>query len=139
MTQHLELHHPLVLVGFNGSPRADRALSYAAGHAMRSGAELLLVLAGEELSPWPTHTAQRERRIHRLLAQADSLLAGLPLPWRLLVCADSPRTALRASARRHRADLIVVGASTPRWSALLSDRVGAALTRNAPSPILVVP
>ncbi|MGF1428668.1 universal stress protein [Kitasatospora sp. LaBMicrA B282] len=132
-------HGHLVVVGFNGSRRSDRALAYAAGHAARTGADLLLVLAGEDPAPWPTHAVPRERRIRRLHAQAESLLLGLEVHWQLLVSAAGPRSALRQSARRYQADLIVVGASAPHWHRLLTDRVGAALARSAPSPILVVP
>jgi nucleotide-binding universal stress UspA family protein len=132
-------YRTLVLVGFNGSPRGDRALAYAAGHAARTGADLLLVLAGEDPALWPTQAVHRDRRIRALLAHAEALLANLEVHWRMQISEASPSTALRKTAQQHHADLIVVGASAPRWHRLLTDRVGTALARDAASPLLVVP
>ncbi|MDH6108435.1 nucleotide-binding universal stress UspA family protein [Kitasatospora sp. MAP12-15] len=129
----------LVLVGFNGSPRGDRALAYAAGHAARTGADLLLLAADEDPALWPTHVRRRDQRVQALLRQAEAVLAGLDVRWRMQISDAAPSAALRDCARRCHADLIVVGASTARWRRLLSHRVGAALARDAPAPILVVP
>ncbi|MFI9272142.1 universal stress protein [Kitasatospora sp. NPDC052896] len=132
-------HRVLVLVGFNGSPRGERALAYAAGHAARTGAELLLLAADEDPALWPTHARQRDQRLRTLVGRAEAALAGLDVNWRMRISGAAPSAALRESAREYRADLIVVGASTTRWRRLLSRQVGATLARDAPAPLLVVP
>ncbi|MCQ4044764.1 universal stress protein [Streptantibioticus rubrisoli] len=132
-------HAPLILVGYNGTPHGDRALAYAVGQATRMGAELLLMVAGEDPALWPTHAARRTRRIRALLARAEEQLAGLGTRWRLGISDAEPTQALSDSAHRYHADLIVVGSSGKGWHRLFSDRVGCSLARTTHTPFLIAP
>ncbi len=132
-------HIPLILVGYNGTAPGDRALAYAVGQAARMGAELLLMVAGEDPGLWPTHAARRTRRIRALLTRAEEQLAGRETRWRLGISDAEPTQALSDSAHRYQADLIVVGSSKKGWHRLFSDRVGCSLARTTRTPVLIIP
>jgi hypothetical protein len=59
----------LYLVGFRATRASERALAYAAGQAMRHGAELLVVVADLDPALWPTQERARRLEVAALRAR----------------------------------------------------------------------
>jgi nucleotide-binding universal stress UspA family protein len=134
-----------VLVGWDGSAGAGRALSAAVDLAAALGAEIV-VLA---VVPSPAHTKTTESRAaeldaaHRRMGEAladfrhDSAAAGVAIVD-AVVAASDPGDALVAHAHEHGFDLLVVGR---HGTAAVHPGVGKVterVVRHATLPVLVV-
>jgi nucleotide-binding universal stress UspA family protein len=118
--------HPILTV-YDGSAASKRALAYAAGLARRADRWLVIVRVWR----WEVRQAERVRRLHAQLADAD--LGGLDLEIVVLI-GDSARELIRAAAER-RADALVIGASRRFTPVPITARV----VRRAACPAVVVP
>jgi len=136
--------HPVV-IGYNGSPTAQRALVYAAGVARRAGRPLLIVhvtspdvycalMAAQAGGP-AQDTGPLE---HWLLAEFGRAADADGLAVHASTRFGSPVRELAVTAAEHDADALVVGASRNFWRHPLGG-LPARLTAQARCPVIVVP
>jgi nucleotide-binding universal stress UspA family protein len=130
-----------VVVGYDGSDAARRAVLRAADVAGAGGRILLLTAASptEELA-LEGETAPPERcEPERLLDEAAALVAGRELEVARTAVVGEPAEALADAAREAHAHLIVVGARGESYLArTLRGSVGEKLVARAPCDVLVV-
>jgi nucleotide-binding universal stress UspA family protein len=123
-----------VVVGADGSPGGERALRFAAKHADRLGADLVVVTA-------ENNTRANDPKIaeHALIAQVAGCRAAHPrLTIRLRVVEVGAGEALLRAARA--AQLVVVGAPRHHGAARPPlGETGWGLLRTCPCPVVVVP
>ena len=143
MNEDIEPYEPIrILVGVDGTPRSQRALSWAIGTSRRTGGWLLAVHVSEEsalvaVTPGLIAVSMQGRAClveqlhHDLALQLD----GTAIEWSLEVHAGDAATTLERVAMDHQADLIVVGASS-RWHLLST---ATTLVKRAVRPVVVVP
>lgn len=143
--------HGRIVIGFDGSPAARRALDWAVHEAVRRSARVLVVTAYPPQSH-PEHPAGSSARVNDLLrlvrAQREAInvaVAGLdaerPVIGRQVVIAD-PVVALRHAGTM--ADLLVLGvASRDGMSTSTAGRIAQAFAdrrnRGMACPLVVVP
>ncbi|MDI2124797.1 universal stress protein [Yinghuangia seranimata] len=133
--------HTSVLVGFDGSAGAQRALGWAIEAARRAGAPLRLLMAV------PVGNGSHQDRYHEVLAAAQEIV-GLAVaevrlgePWLRVdgtVRRGRPADVLIRAARD--ADLVVVGRR--RRHEVMDPRLGSVSTdvcAHAHCPVVVVP
>lgn len=135
-----------ILVAFNGTAVATRALLAALDLARDSGGEVR-VLCVAEWSPVPPPVSGWELELERLardqclggwLMRASALGRERGVPVRLAVSAGRPVAAVVAHAARRGSDLVVVGrGERGRWFGRLGG-TAAGIGRRAPCPVLVV-
>ncbi|MER7752558.1 universal stress protein [Kitasatospora sp. NPDC097643] len=133
---------PTVLTGVDGSPESTAAAHWAAGEALRRGAELRLVHAW----PWLTDgraafaeaDAPPEAALRTLAEAADAVRAQHPgLAVHTDVVLDAPVDGLIAAAVD--AELLVVGSrGLGGFSGLLLGSVGMAAAARSEVPVVVV-
>lgn len=136
-----------VLVGFDGSKEARRALRAAVALTADLGGQLHVLLV---VRP-PAHGETPEGLARAAQAERDNLSQGLLLAWQEaqnqpdgdistdVVFSDNPGKALARHAQEHGFDLIVVGGHGREH--LTHRGIGhslEALLRNHPCPVLVV-
>ena len=133
-----------VVVGVSGSLGGLQALRYAVNEARRRGSTVHAVRAWQFTAPWRGYDTDLCRQDMSAAAEAsihnafDTAMGGLPpdLTFVLVTTIGPAGPALVTIADRDD-DLLVVGASTHRWSD------GAAVVRHcvrrASCPVLVVP
>ncbi|NJP66435.1 universal stress protein [Streptomyces spiramenti] len=134
-----------VVVGFDGSNSSERALSYAAGMAHRSGSGLIIVHVANRLptTVWagcepPALVDVPDHRTEVLgleLACADHLSE---VPWVLLERGGDICHELEEVGREYAADAIVVG-STHGLLGRVFGTVSGRLVRRAERPVIVIP
>jgi nucleotide-binding universal stress UspA family protein len=139
------LHDHLdVVVGFDGSPHAHRALRWALTHLQRSARVTAVraftdeVVVGEPLAP-PTGRAEALARAE-LEDGVAAVLSGLDHhpPVELAVRSGDPRTVLREASDG--ADLLVVGARGHGvLDRLLLGSVAGAMAHHPTVPTIVIP
>jgi nucleotide-binding universal stress UspA family protein len=139
-----------IMVAIDGSPDANRALDAAAALAENTGAELLILNVGGEISSAEMRRlASTDGDLSKRLKQiADDILkqAGkraerhgvdtvrLQCEW------GDPAETIIATAKHEKADVIVVGRrGRGRLSALLLGGVSQKVASLAPCKVLVVP
>ena len=124
-----------ILVGTDGSPRAEEAARQGARLASALGAALELVFVVDSTHPHPEDVeAQGESALARVARIAAD--AGVQAPTRLV--AGEPAAALVAEAREHEADLLCVGPDAGiLGGAVRIGRVAAHVVREAPCSVLL--
>lgn len=134
----------MLAVAYDATPEADRALTWAAGIAARSGARLLLVHAVAPTAPRsdPERYAEFTEYVHDWAARqleggVRRLPAGVAAETR--VVEGDAAEAIAAEAARAGADVIVTGSRGhgPVARVLLGG-VGAWLVRHADRPVVIV-
>jgi nucleotide-binding universal stress UspA family protein len=125
-----------VLVAYDGSPEAQRALREAAGLARGGGGVAVVhVIPVQSVgSRWVSLAEDQHARQRRLLAEATRLLARERVEAELVEAAGDPLTEILAAAEKLGARVIAVGGHPHHFSRGLSDR----LLRRAPCNVLVV-
>lgn len=135
-----------ILVGLDGSPRANDVLAYAESLALLTGAKLVLFRAFDlppdmELA-WPLSdrevvSAMRARAQEYLSACASKLPGALLREVR--VARGRPWEALCAAASEQNVDLIVIGSHGYDAIDHLTGTTAAKVVNHARRPVLVVP
>jgi uncharacterized membrane protein YbhN (UPF0104 family)/nucleotide-binding universal stress UspA family protein len=128
-----------MLVGFDGSPPARAALTWASDLARRTHGSLTVVLA--VVPPWWSFFPGLAGAAYELERSTISTLKGavaelapdVSVAW--LVSHDPVATALRREAARQGSDAIVIGSHRRRWHGWLE----RSLRRHAPAPVIAVP
>ncbi|MGJ6969750.1 universal stress protein [Streptosporangium sp. G11] len=137
-----------ILVGFDGSAAGPAALSWGAQEARRSGAELVVLHAWDDLTrcraPYvpgraPTEEADRKVIAETVVSQAVATVrAGWPeLVVRPLLCRDRAARALPRHSET--ADLLVLGGVRPAASGGYLGATLRACLALAACPTVVVP
>ncbi|TCP43248.1 universal stress protein [Rhodovulum marinum] len=140
-----------ILVGYDGSDSAQRAVDYAAGRAKAEGADILIAHV-LEWSPYsfltPEELAERHKRRNEELARAETALLA-PVVARLKSAGIAVETELKYGhiaetlcrlATEHDISQIVIGRTG--HSALASRLFGSVagtLAQAAPIPVTIVP
>jgi nucleotide-binding universal stress UspA family protein len=131
-----------VVVGVDGTPHSERALSWAIGLTRRMNAHLLAVHASDGsgvIGFDPTLVAMQAEAdatiVEQLRNEITGQLDGSGIDWAFHTSAGGAASTLERVAEEDHADLIVVG-SPSRWHIL---SVPAHLVRRATRPIVVIP
>jgi nucleotide-binding universal stress UspA family protein len=130
-----------LVVGYDGSPSARAAASWAAAEVGARG-RLVLVLAERPLhAPALRDAAAREQLgravLDELLLDGDAKLLDAQLETEL--SEHDPVTALVGAVERHRADAIVVGSKRHSRVRRALGVVTGELLERSPVPVIVVP
>jgi nucleotide-binding universal stress UspA family protein len=130
---------PVVLVAYDGSPAARRALVHAADIVGRSGTVTVVnVIATQSVgSRLQTVTDDQRDRQKALLEEARSVLASHGVHSEFVAVCGNPYTEILDTAERIGAQMLVVGRSR-RWRHLLSRSLAIRLASRAPRDVLVV-
>lgn len=125
-----------VLVAYDGSPEARRALCEAAVFARRARrmAVLHVIPAQSVSSRLVTVADEQEEEQRRLLAEATRLLSGKGVEVEPFGAAGDPLTEILALAEKLDAPLVVVGGHRHQFRHSIGDR----LVRRASCDVLVV-
>ena len=128
-----------VLVAYDGSSSARRALSHAADLVGDGGRLTVINVIPEQSvsSRLETVSDARRARQERLLREAVALLARRGIQARAVEAVGDPVTEILATAGESGAATIVVGRGSPR-SHVLHGSVSSSLVRRATSDVLVV-
>jgi nucleotide-binding universal stress UspA family protein len=126
---------PVVLVGLDGSPAADRALGTASALLGDSRGRFVLtcvvsreVAEGEDAVALESTRTMLEERVRRLGGDSD-----------VLIVSGQPADGLVSAAEEYDADVIVVGRRGRGLSARLLGSVATELARHSPRPVLLAP
>jgi nucleotide-binding universal stress UspA family protein len=128
--------HEIVLVAYNGSPEAQRALREAALF-VRAGRQLAVVnvIPAQSVGSRLVTVGEKEEELQRrVLAQAERLLANEGLVAIPVAAAGDPLTEILAAAEQLDARLVAVGGHRHQFRQGISDR----LVRRAGCDVLVV-
>jgi nucleotide-binding universal stress UspA family protein len=130
---------PIVLVGYDGSEPAQRALEHAAELAGRSGTvSVINVINAQSVSSRLVTLTDKERATQdRLLRESERMLGNLGVVATLIPAAGDPAAEILAAAESIGAGVIVIGRrkrSRPRMARSLSN----ILVRRAGTDVLVV-
>ncbi len=131
----------VVLCAVDGTPKGVPLMEWAARYAKDAGAALRIVHAISGVESWPERQMDREfeeslRADVKEKIEAQMRDAGIKAP--LCLAAGEVATAVREEARRHKADLVIIGRG------LLHETLGRLRThsygiiRHAPCPVLSV-
>jgi nucleotide-binding universal stress UspA family protein len=133
---------PQIVIGYDGSDAARRALERAAGLAATSGTALVVTAApllyptrraGDIVDPQDSEEAQR------LLDEARDELRRRGVRARTHEAAGDPGDAIIEAARESKADLVVVGTRGRSTAVrLLLGSVSTKVVQEAPCDVLVV-
>jgi len=129
----------VILVAYNGSPEARRALLHAAD-LVGAGERLAVVnvIPSQSVSARLETVSDEERKQQdRLLSDAKSLLSDRGVEMQAIAVAGDPVTEIRAAAERSGADILVVGQRQGARHVIHSS-VSKRLIRRAPCDVLVV-
>jgi nucleotide-binding universal stress UspA family protein len=135
------------LLGYNGSPAADRALEAAIDIASAGHGRLTILSAAEEI-PYLAHTDAAPEAIDELkrtlLRDAELALelavAQVPrgIPVTKILCPPPIRPALLAEAERGPHDLLVLGSpSRGPLGSLVHRSLAKEIVRRSPIPVLI--
>jgi nucleotide-binding universal stress UspA family protein len=130
---------PIVIVGYDGSEPAKRALEHAADLVGRHGSvSVINVIKAQSVSSRLVTLTDRERAAQdRLLRESQRVLGNLGVVATLIPAAGEPAAEILAAAESIGAGVIVIGRrkrSTPRLARSLSNT----LVRRAGIDVLVV-
>lgn len=131
-----------IIVGFDGSPFATSAVTWAAAEARLHGAELVtLSVLDDQPAPVSVTTDQppidqRPDMLGHLRDAVDAAADGYPVIFRYTL--GSPAAELVAASRD--ADLLVVGSrGRGQFKDIILGSVSRALLLHAPCPVVVLP
>lgn len=138
-TEHVKARN--VLCAVDGSPKSAPMIEWAAGFAQQTGAAVRLVTVVPTVEGWPESQLDRELVAEAVKSVRERIAnlqreAGINMP--LCVAVGNIPGAVRDEARRHAADLIVIGRG------LLHETFGRLRThsygiiRQAPCPVVSV-
>jgi len=128
-----------LLVAYDGSRAAQRALEHAAGLAGRGATVAVVnVIPAQSLSSRleTVSDAQRDHQ-RQLLRQASMLLAARKIEIKTVAAVGDPTTEIRTAAEKDGADIVVVGRGTMRHR-LIHGSVSTRLARRAPCDVLII-
>ena len=130
---------PRVMVAYDGSPAARRALMHAADIVGRAGTvEVLNVIPVQSVSSRLVTVTDRQREAQReLLDEARSVLASHGVHSELLATAGDPYAEIVSAADREGVQILVVGRRGRRWRHLGAP-LAIRLARKARHDVLVV-
>jgi nucleotide-binding universal stress UspA family protein len=129
-----------VLVGHDGSPSADRALSAAVGlfGSQMTSLTLAAVVDLEASTTVQGHETEREET--RRLQQIAGALAVPCGPVETVILHGNPARALAQYAAAHGYELVVVGSDgRPPWQRVIAGSVARRLSMATPVPVFVGP
>jgi nucleotide-binding universal stress UspA family protein len=142
-------HRPRIIVGVDGSPGANRALSWAFSEAEQRGADLEVVIAWDFPYKWAegfnTEWGEDTDYFARAAgdeagAAVDAVLEGKPRPAWLTVHSIEGPAAQVLTERAKGADALVVGTrGRGGFTKLLLGSVSNACVHHAPCPVCVIP
>jgi nucleotide-binding universal stress UspA family protein len=136
-----------IVLAYNHTPRAQRALNAAVQIAREDGAELIavaversLVLSGESITEVRAVHAARERACTGWLSSALAYADEHDVPLRTEIRIGRVARQLAAAAAAHRADLLILGRSDQdvirrRLRRTTADKV----SRHARCPVMTIP
>jgi nucleotide-binding universal stress UspA family protein len=128
-----------ILVGYDGSDAARRALVHAAELVGRGGSlDVINVITAQPVSARIESLSDRERsRQRKLLHEAKVVLGEWEVEMTPLKAVGDPATAIRTAAEASGAGIVVVGRGNG-VGRLIHGSVSTRLVRQAPCDVLVV-
>jgi nucleotide-binding universal stress UspA family protein len=128
-----------MIVAYDGSARARRALEHAARLARRgSVVDVVNVIPAQSVSSrLVTVTDEQDRAQKRLLREAASVLARSAVRANLIAAAGDPATEILSAADASDADVIVVGRRR-RPVRRLREPLSSTLSRRTTRDVLIV-
>ena len=128
-----------ILVGYDGSEAARRALVHAAELVGRGGTvDVINVITAPPVSARIETLSDRERsRQRKLLQEAKVLLGEWEVGMTPVKAVGDPATAIRTAAEESGAGIVVVGRGSG-LRRLIHGSVSTRLVRQAPCDVLVV-
>jgi nucleotide-binding universal stress UspA family protein len=128
-----------MLIAYDGSPAARRALQHAAAAAGAGGVVMVInVIPAQSVSArLETVTDAERERQQRLLGEAQAELARRGVDAERIAAAGDPLREILAAADEHDADIIVVGRNGTKRH-LLHSSLSSPLVRRATRDVLVV-
>jgi nucleotide-binding universal stress UspA family protein len=135
-----------IIVGYDDSPAARGALTWAVHHAQRAEAELIIVYVVSSSFEWELNAVQintdpiRKEFERRLRGEWTEPVRAAGVRYETQLDVGRPARALLDAARRHEAALIVIG-MTARGTLgeLVFSSVGHQLFHHAARPVVAVP
>jgi nucleotide-binding universal stress UspA family protein len=135
-----------IVVGFDHSPAAGGALTWAIDHARRTAGELVIVYVVSSAWEWELSAVQvdpdpiRQEIAAPLQGDWTEPVRVAGIPYRAEVAVGRPAEVLLATARHHEASLIVLG-MTGRGTLgeLVRGSTGREIAHHAVRPIVTVP
>jgi nucleotide-binding universal stress UspA family protein len=135
-----------VIVGYDNSPAAHGALTWAVDHARRTGAELVIVFVVSSSFEWELNAAQvntdpiRKEVERRLRGEWTEPIRAAGVRYETQLEVGRAAEALLEAARRNQAALIVIG-MTARGTLgdLVFSSVSHHLFHHAARPVVTVP
>jgi nucleotide-binding universal stress UspA family protein len=140
-----------ILVAFDGSEHAERALSEAIDMARSNGASLTLVSVSPGLAPWvlmpgpmpaPTNIGELEQEIAReYQAMLDKAAAKVPeeVPAKKVLLEARAASAIVSQVRKGDHDLVVMGSrGRGELESMLLGSVSNGVLHQSPVPVLIV-
>ena len=131
---------PLVLVGYDGSEPARRALEHAADLVGRGGSlSVIHVIATQSLSSRLETVSESEQTAQdRLLDESERMLARRGVSAELVAAVGDPATEILAAAESIGAGIIVIGRRRRSKRPLVRTSLSNTLVRRAGTDVLVV-
>ena len=129
-----------LILAYDGSDPARRALEHAAGLVGRGGTVSVVNVVEVQAVSSRLETVSEQQRAaqDQLLHEAETVLAGHGVRAELVRAAGNPATEVAAAAEAVGADMIVVGRHSRTAPHLLHRSVVGTLVRSAPCDVLVV-
>jgi nucleotide-binding universal stress UspA family protein len=129
-----------VLVGYDGSEPAQRALQHAAELAGRSGTvSVINVIKAQSVSSRLVTLTDKERATQdRLLRESERTLRNFGIVATLIPAAGDPAAEILAAAETIGAGVIVIGRSNRWMRRLVRTSLSNVLVRRASIDVLVV-
>jgi nucleotide-binding universal stress UspA family protein len=131
---------PIVIVGYDGSEPAQRALEHAADLVGRGGSlSVINVIPLQSLSSrLETVSASERTAQNRLLRESERLLARRGVRAELVAAAGDPAAEILAAAESLGAGVIVIGRRRRSRRHLVRTSLSSTLVRRAATDVLVV-
>ena len=131
---------PTVLVGYDGSEPAQRALEHAAKLVGRTGSvSVINVITAQSVSSRLVTLTDKERATQdRLLREAERILRGLDVVATLIPAAGDPAAEILAAAESIGAGIIVIGRRNRWMPRVIRTPLSNVLVRRASIDVLVV-
>jgi nucleotide-binding universal stress UspA family protein len=131
---------PIVLVGYDGSEPAQRALEHAAELVgPRGKVSVINVIRAQSVSSrWVTVTDKERATQDRLLRESERVLARLGVDANIIAAAGDPATEILAASQSIEAGVIVIGRRKRSTRRLVRTPLSTTLVRRAGIDVLVV-
>jgi nucleotide-binding universal stress UspA family protein len=131
---------PIVIVGYDGSAPAQRALEHAAELVGRRGSvSVINVIKAQSVSSRLVTLTDRERATQdRLLRESAQILTALGVEAKPIAAAGDPATEILAASESIGAGVIVIGRRKRSRPRLVRTPLSTTLVRRAGIDVLVV-